>query len=394
MTAQILTERRDRWNSPELRALHDTTTRFVETEILPFQEEWERTGLLPRELHVKAGDLGLLGVSMPQEVGGGGGGLVELTVVNEAASETGISGGTQASLFTSGISLPHIIEAGTEEQIERWVRPTLEGRLIGSLAITEPSGGSDVGHLRTNAPRASDSDDFYSITGEKTFITSGVRADFVVTAARTGGDGSSGVSLIVVERDTPGFSVGRKLDKMGWNASDTAELVYDGARVPTENLIGEEGRGFVYISHAFVTERMAMAVTAYSAAQRALDLAVEWCRVRETFGRPLIARDTVQRTLATMAMKVDVAREYSRNIAQRYDDGEKILVAHACFAKNFACESATWVVDQAVQLFGGMGYMQESEVERIYRDNRILSIGGGTTEILTTLAAKHLGYQS
>lgn len=392
--ARPLSERSPFWNSPELAALRATARRFVESEVLPHQDDWERDGQLPRELHAKAGELGLLGVSMPEEVGGGGGGLVELAVVNEAVTEAGMSGGTHASLFTAGISLPHIIEAGDPEQIERWVRPTLEGRLIGSLAITEPGGGSDVGHLRTRAVPDPDSPDHLLVTGEKTYITSGVRADFVVTAARTGGPGASGVSLVVVEKGTEGFAVGRKLEKLGWHASDTAELVYDGARVPRSHLVGPEGEGFRLISRAFVSERIGMAVTAYSSAQRALDLALEWCRVRETFGAPLITRDTVQQKLGTMAMKVDVAREYARDVCRRHDAGEDGLVAQACFAKNTAAETAEWVASQALQLFGGMGYMRESEIERIYRDVRIIGIGGGTVEILTTLAAKHLGYQS
>jgi acyl-CoA dehydrogenase len=296
-----------------------------------------------------------------------------------------------ASLFTCAIAVPHLAQAGDRAQIERWVAPTLAGELIGSLAITEPGGGSDVAGMRTSAVRDGDE---YVINGAKTFITSAVRADFVVTAARTGGPGAHGVSLIVVDKGTPGFTVSRKLDKMGWLSSDTAELSYVDVRVPVGNLVGAENTGFIQIAQNFVSERIGLAIQAYAHAQRALDLTVEWCRMRETFGRPLITRQTVQHTLAEMARKTEVARSYTRQVAARSAEGEHNLVMQACFAKNTAVEAGAWVVNEAVQLHGGMGYMRESEVERIYRDFRILGIGGGTDEILTGLAAKLLGYTS
>ncbi|MET0702232.1 MAG: acyl-CoA dehydrogenase family protein, partial [Mycobacterium sp.] len=218
--------------------------------------------------------------------------------------------------------------------------------------------------------------------------------DYVVTAVRTGGPGAGGVSLLVVEKGTPGFEVTRRLDKMGWRSSDTAELSYVDVRVPAANLVGAENTGFLQIAGAFVSERIGLAVQAYSSAQRCLDLTVAWCRDRETFGRPLISRQSVQNTLAEMARRTEVARVYSRHVAARQLDGEQNLITEVCFAKNTAVEAGEWVAHQAVQLFGGMGYMSESEVERQYRDMRILGIGGGTTEILTSLAAKTLGYTS
>jgi len=235
--------------------------------------------------------------------------------------------------------------------------------------------------------------DHFVVDGAKTYITSGVRADFVTTAVRTGGPGAHGVSLLVIDTSTPGFSVGRKLDKMGWRCSDTAELFFDGCRVPVANLVGAEHTGFVQIARNFVSERLTLAAQAYAAAQRALDLTVEWCRARETFGRPLISRQTVQHTLAEMARRVDVARTYTRDVAVRAAAGENVIT-QVCFAKNTAVEAGQWVVDQAVQLHGGLGYMTGSEVERQYRDLKILAIGGGTTEIMTGLAAKTLGYTS
>jgi acyl-CoA dehydrogenase len=271
------------------------------------------------------------------------------------------------------------------------VRPTLRGEKIGSLAITEPGGGSDVGHLRTTAIR--DGDD-YVVNGAKTYITSAVRGDYVVAAVRTGGPGAAGVSLLVIEKGTPGFEVSRKLEKMGWRSSDTAELSFTDARVPAHNLVGAENSGFFQIAQAFVSERVGLAVQAYSSAQRCLDITVQWCRDRETFGRPLISRQSVQNTLAEMARRIDVARVYSRNVIERQLDGDQNLITSVCFAKNTAVEAGEWVANAAVQLFGGMGYMAESEIERQYRDMRILGIGGGTTEIMTALAAKTLGYQA
>ncbi|AGT91548.1 acyl-CoA dehydrogenase [Rhodococcus erythropolis CCM2595] len=379
------------WTTPERLALRETVRGFVNQEILPHLTQWERDGEIPRELHRKAGALGLLGASAPESAGGEGGDAVDSIVICEEMHQAGASGGLFASLFTCGIAVPHLIAADDEAQIEKWVKPTLRGDKIGSLAITEPGGGSDVGHLTTTAKRDGD---HYVVNGAKTFITSGVRADFVVTAVRTGGPGAGGVSLLVIEKGTPGFTVSRKLEKMGWRASDTAELSFVDARVPVENLVGAENSGFAQIAQAFVSERVALAAQAYASAERCLELTLEWCRARETFGRPLISRQAVQNTVTEMARKIDVAKVYTHSVIERYMAGDGDLIAEVCFAKNTAVETGEWVANQAVQLFGGLGYMQESEVERQYRDMRILGIGGGTTEILTGLAAKRLGYQS
>ncbi|SHV65256.1 acyl-CoA dehydrogenase FadE [Mycobacteroides abscessus subsp. abscessus] len=332
-----------------------------------------------------------MGAQAPESVGGGGGDGADAVIVCEELHYAGVPGGVFASLFTCGISTPHMIASGDQRLIDTYVRPTLQGKMIGSLAITEPGGGSDVGHLTTRADR--DGDDFI-INGAKTYITSGVRADYVVTAVRTGGPGAAGVSLIVVDKDTPGFTVSRKLEKMGWRSSDTAELSYVDVRVPATNLVGPENSGFLQIAGAFVSERVGLAAQAYASAQRCLDLTVQWCRDRETFGRPLITRQSVQNTLAEMARRIDVARVYTHHLVERELAGETNLIAEVCFAKNTAVEAGEWVANAGVQLFGGMGYMAESEIERQYRDMRIIGIGGGTTEILTLLAAKTLGFQS
>lgn len=383
------------WDSPERLALRESIRGFVNRHILPEQEQWERDGLIPREVHKEAAALGLFGLGVPDEVGGSGGDLIDATILGEELHYAGAAGGVFASLFTHGIALPHLIAAGDPEQIDRWVRPTLAGEKIGSLAITEPGGGSDVGHLRTNAVRDGDS---FIVNGSKTYITSAVRADFVVTAVRTGGPGASGVSLLVVEKDSPGFTVTRKLDKMGWRSSDTAELSYVDVRVPAANLVGAENSGFSQIAQAFVTERSSLAVQAYASAQRCLDLTLDWVRNRETFGKPLIARQSVQDAVTEMARRIDIARTYTRAVVERKvaSDEQHLgddLIAEVCFAKNTAVETGEWVADKAVQLFGGLGYMTGTEVERQYRDMRIIGIGGGTTEILSGLAAKRLGYQ-
>ena len=378
------------WTTPERQQLRKSVRTFAEREILPHVDEWETAGELPRELSRRAAEAGLLGVGFPEDVGGEGGDSADVAVICEELHEAGVPGGVFASLFTVGIAVPHMIASGDARLIETFVRPTLGGELIGSLAITEPGGGSDVGHLRTTAVRDGD---HYVVNGSKTYITSAVRGDYVVAAVRTGGQGAAGISMLVIEKGTPGFEVSRKLAKMGWRSSDTAELSFTDVRVPAENLIGVENSGFLQIAQAFVSERIGLAVQAYSSAQRCLDITVAWCRDRQTFGKPLIARQSVQNTLAEMARRIDVARVYSRHVVERQLEGDTDLIAPVCFAKNTAVEAGEWVANQAVQLFGGMGYMAESEIERQYRDMRILGIGGGTTEIMTALAAKTLGYQ-
>jgi len=374
--------------TPEQLALQDSTREFVRREVEPHLQEWEDACEVPRSLHLAAAKAGLLGVSFPEEVGGQGGTLLDSVALQEAFFEAGGSSGLAAALFTGGIALPHMAAHGTPEQIDAFVRPTLAGEKIGSLAITEPGGGSDVAGITTTAVRDGDS---YVVNGAKTFITSGVRADFVTTAVRTGERGHRGVSLLVVEKGIPGFTVDRSLAKMGWHCSDTAELSYIDVRVPVANLVGEENSGFVQIAEQFVVERIALAVHAYGIAGRSLALTAAYCRERETFGKPLIANQVVQHKLVDMHRRVEAARVYTREIAARHVNGENVI-AEACLAKQTAVEACDHVVDQAVQLHGGTGYMHGTEVERHYRDARILGIGGGATEVLTDLSARLLGY--
>ncbi len=377
------------WTAEQL-ALRASARAFVRAEVTPHLQEWEDAREVPRALHRAAAKQGFLGLGVAEELGGSGGDFLDSVAVSEAFTEAGASSGLLAALFTSGIALPHMVATGDRDLVDRFVRPTLAGESIGSLAVTEPDGGSDVAGLRTTARRDGE---HYVVNGAKSFITSGVRADFVTTAVRTGGPGHAGISLLVVEKGTPGFTVDRALNKMGWHCSDTAELSFVDARVPAANLVGEENAGFAMIARQFVTERLALAVHGYGIAARALALTAEYVRQRETFGRPLASRQVVQHRLVEMHRQVDVARTYTREVARRYVLGED-PVAEAVLAKNTSVEACTYVVDQAVQLHGGAGYLHGSEVERHYRDARILGIGGGATEVLADLSARLLGYTS
>ncbi|QZY30969.1 acyl-CoA dehydrogenase family protein [Nocardioides coralli] len=369
-------------------ALRDTATEFVRREVLPHLQAWEDAGEVPRELHAAAAKQGLLGIGFPEEVGGSGGTLMDSVVMQEACFAAGASSGLMAALFTSGIALPHIAASGNRDLVDRFVRPTLAGELIGSLAVTEPGGGSDVAGIRTTARRDGD---HYVVDGGKTFITSGVRADFVTTAVRTGEPGHTGLSLLVIEKGTPGFTVDRALSKMGWHCSDTAELGFDACRVPLANLVGEEGSGFYQIAEQFVVERISLAVHGYGIAARSLERAAAYARQRETFGKPLMANQVVRHALVEMHRQVEVARAYTHEVVRRHEAGENV-VAEACLAKQTAVDTAAHVCDQAVQLHGGTGYLHGTEVERHYRDARILPIGGGADEVLADLAARLLGY--
>ncbi|GAA1796923.1 acyl-CoA dehydrogenase family protein [Actinomadura chokoriensis] len=375
------------WHTPERAELRRLVRDFTAREIVPHLAEWEDAGELPRALHARAAEAGLLGAGFPEKAGGSGGDLFDALIVAEEIIQSGGSGGVVASLFTHGIALPHIIASGDDALIDRFARPVLAGEAIGALGITEPGTGSDVAGIRTTAVRDGD---HYVVNGAKLFITSGVRADFVTTAVRTGGPGFDGISLLVIEKGAPGFTVSRPLRKMGWLCSDTAELAFSDVRVPAANLVGAENSGFLQIVENFVTERLSLAVQAYATAQRCLDLTLGWVRERDTFGRPLASRQLVRHKIAEMARRTDVARTYTRAVAERYAAGEDVLTETA-YAKNTAVLACEHVVHEAVQLHGGMGYMRESEVERHYRDARILGIGGGTNEIMNEIAAKRLG---
>ena len=380
------------WETAERTALRAAVEDFTRARIVPHLAQWEDDGPLPRSLHADTARAGVRGGGFPEEGGGDGGSAIDTHAVTEAMLAAGGSSGLQAGLFTHSIALPHIIEAGNPDLISRYVRPTLAGELIGSLGVTEPGGGSDVAGLRTRAVRDGD---HYVVTGSKTFITSGVRADFVTTAVRTGGDGHGGISLLVIDKDAPGFTVSRSLRKMGWHCSDTAELAFDDVRVPAVNLVGEENGGFARVMQQCVAERLGLAVQAYATAQRALDLAVTYARERDTFGKPLSTRQVIRHKLVEMHSRTAAARTLTRRAVERSLDTPKndpSLILDAVVAKNQSVACVEFVVHEAVQIFGGMGYMRESEIERHYRDARVLGIGGGATEVMKDLAARLLGY--
>ncbi|MET7833219.1 acyl-CoA dehydrogenase family protein [Micromonospora sediminicola] len=384
-------------DTPERRQLRELTRSFVTREVLPHLAGWERAGEVPRSLHETAAKIGLLGIGFPESVGGSGGDLLDSIVVTEEIIRSGGSSGLIAALFTHGIALPHIVAAcgdtagsgagGPQHLIERYVRPTLAGTMIGALAITEPDGGSDVAGIRTCAVRDGD---HYVVNGAKTYITSGIRADFVTTAVCTDFPGSGSLSLLVIDKGSPGFTVGRRLEKLGWHCSDTAELSFVDVRVPVAHRIGPEDTGFLAIMQQFATERLSLATQAYAIAQRCVDLAVRWCRDRSTFGRPLAGRQLVRHRLAEMHTRAEAARAYVHEVAERVAAGQPV-VTEVAMAKNVAVAACDQVVDAALQLHGGFGYLRDAEVERHYRDARILGIGGGTTEIMNEIIAKGMG---
>jgi acyl-CoA dehydrogenase len=370
--------------------LRQSGKRFVDREILPFVDEWEEAGSFPRDLYYKAGDAGLLGIGYPEELGGTPGDLFLKIVWIEELMRAG-SGGLSASLGSLDIALPPIVYFGTEELKNRIVPPVLRGEKIAALAITEPGGGSDVAAIKTRAVKETvDGREYYRVNGSKTFITSGCRADYYTVAVRTGEEGHRGVSLLLIERETEGFSRGQPLKKMGWWASDTAELFFEDCLVPVENLIGEENKGFKLIAANFQSERLTLAVVANMTAQLALEQSLAYVKERRAFGQSLAEFQTLRHRLADMATRLEASREFTYRCAAKMNAGEWII-KEISMAKNLATDTSDQLTNDAVQIFGGMGFMRGTLVERLYRDNRILSIGGGTREIMNEIICKQLG---
>ena len=376
------------FETEEHQTLREQVRRFAATEIAPHALEWEERCEFPIELYRRAAEVGLTGIGYPEELGGAGGDFSHTLVAAEEMILAGKSVGTCVGLGSHGIAIPPIIRFGTDDQKERFVRPVLQGKKIAALGITEPSGGSDVASLRTRAVR--EGDDFI-VNGSKTFITSGCRADFVTTAVRTGGAKHGGISLLVIERGTPGFTVSRKLDKTGWWASDTAELSFEDCRVPASNLIGELDQGFLYIMMNFVTERLALAAQCVAIAELAYRESIAYARAREAFDKRLTAFQVIRHKLADMATRIAAARALTGECVTRYLKGED-APSLAAMAKNTGTDMCSWVCDQAVQIHGGYGYMREMTVERLYRDARLYPIGGGTREIMNEIISKVEGY--
>jgi acyl-CoA dehydrogenase len=372
----------------EHAALRAQVRRFAGSAIAPHAHAWDEAGEFPRELYVEAADAGLTGIGYPEAYGGAGGDLSHILAAGEELMLAGTSAGVAAGLGSHHIALPPILAAGSEAQRKRFLPPVLRGEKIAALAITEPSGGSDVASIVTRATREGDA---YVVTGSKTFITSGARADLVVAAVRTGGPGHGGISLLVVERGTPGFTVSKKLKKMGWWASDTAELSFERCRVPLENLLGEENAGFVPIMMNFAVERLLLASSCVAISELAYRASVDYARERRAFGKPIMGFQVLRHKLADMATQLAAARALTTEVLVRHLRGESVT-GLAAMAKNTATDACSFVVDQAVQIHGGYGYMREYLVERLYRDARIYPIGGGTREIMNEIICKTEGY--
>ncbi len=372
---------------PSHQLVRDSVRRFVEREILPDIDQWEEAESFPRELYLKAGAAGILGIGYPEALGGSHeGDLFAKVAASEELMRCG-SGGLVAGLGSLDIGLPPIVKWARPEVRDRVVPQVLSGEKISALAVTEPGGGSDVANLQTRAVRDGD---VYRVSGSKTFITSGVRADFYTVAVRTGAPGFGGISLLMIEKGTPGFTVGRQLKKMGWWASDTAELFFDDCRVPVGNLIGAENMGFACIMGNFQSERLALALMANMTAQLALEESLKWAREREAFGKPIGKFQVIKHRLAEMATALEVSREFTYRQAAKMVAGQSVI-KEISMAKNFATDTSDRITTEAVQILGGLGYMRESLVERLYRDNRILSIGGGTREVMNEIISKQMG---
>ncbi len=365
-------------------AVCDSVRAFVSREITPHIDAWEAAGELPRELHRKAAAAGVLGLNYPEEYGGTGDGftLFHSLVQSEELARPG-AGGISASLMTHGIGLPPVLAAGSAELKARIAPQVLAGEKIIALGITEPGGGSDVANLRTRAERRGAA---YVVNGAKTLITSGMRADYITLAVRTGGSGIGGVSLLLVETDRPGISRTR-LDKMGWLCSDTATIHFDDVEVPAENLIGPENAGFGAIMRNFNGERLGMAQGAAAYARICYEDALDWARQRETFGKPLVTNQAIRHKLADMVRRIQATQAWIDHCAWQVLNA-KAFPGDFALLKVQATQTMEFCAREACQILGGASFVRGSRVERIYREVRVMAIGGGSEEIMFDLASR------
>lgn len=371
--------------TPDHESFRATVRRFFEKEVAPHVDEWDEAGSFPRELYRKASDVGLLQPGFPEAYGGVECDAFHRMILFEERAWGG-SGGVASGLFSHTIGAPPIAAAGSDDLKARVLPAILAGEKISALAITEPGGGSDVAQLSTTARREGD---HYVVNGSKLFITSGMRADYFTVAVRTGGPGAGGVSLLLVDGDTPGLTRS-ELRKMGWWASDTAEIGFADCRVPATNLIGQEGQGFAVIMRNFNHERLALSAAACGYAQVCLYDALTWARERRTFGQPLSERQVIRHRLVEMATRIEATRALIDDLAARLDDGQS-PAAQIAMAKNFATQTFQFCADAAVQILGGMGFMRGTRVERLYREVKVMTIGGGAEEVMKDMIAKRLG---
>ncbi|MBA3588041.1 acyl-CoA dehydrogenase family protein [Methylibium sp.] len=373
--------------APEHELLRDQVARFLEREVEPHGEAWESAGCVPRAVLRKLGAAGLLGLTHAPEHGGAGADALTNLVFAEALSQSTFGGFVITVLVHTDMASPHLAHAGSPAQLERWMPGITRGELITAVGITEAGAGSDVAGLRTRAVRGTDGDgDHWVLDGSKLFITNGVHADLYFIAARTG-EARHAISMFIVEKGTPGFSVSRSLDKTGWLSSDTAELVFQNCRVPATNLLGEEGRGFQAVMKNFQTERIALAAMAVGHAQQALKLTLAQVRLRQAFGATLWDKQVIRHRLALLDAKTRAARQYLYHCAWRVTQGHD-AVQDVSMLKALTGELVNEVVQTCQQFHGGMGYMRGTPIERLWRDARILAIGGGATEVMLDEAAK------
>ncbi len=372
-------------------ALLDTVTRFARDEVAPNVTAWDAAGEFPRALYRQAADIGLLGMGYPEALGGTPAPWLVRNAVTQTLARVGGSGGVMASLFSHNIGLPPALAHGSAALQAEVVPPVLRGESIAALGITEPGGGSDVASLRTTARLDGD---HYVVNGEKVFITSGMRCDWLTLAVRTGTDskGASGISMLLVPCDAPGLSRTR-LDKMGWLCSDTAHLRFDNLRVPASHLLGEAGAGFRIIMGNFNGERLAMSAMALGFAQACYAEALDWARQRQTFGAALIERQVIRHKLMDMQMHIQSTQAWVDALSTQADAGDMgtAWVTGVCLLKNHATQAMQFGADAAVQILGGMGYMRGTVSERIYREVKVMMIGGGAEDIMKELAARQSG---
>jgi acyl-CoA dehydrogenase len=372
----------------EHRQLRDSIRRFVAGELRPHVTEWEDAEWFPNEVFTRMAELGLLGLKYPEQYGGQGGDYVHDAVLVEELTGAG-SGGLSAGVGAHiGIATPPIWKFGTEDQKQRFLAPAIRGERIAALGITEPGAGSDVAGIRTFARRV---DGGYVVNGSKTFITNGVRADFVVTAVKTTeGGGHQGLSFLVLEKEMEGYSVSKKLEKLGWRASDTAELAFDDVFVPDENLLGEENKGFYLIMANFQWERLVMALGAVASMGRMVDRSVAYASERTAFGKPIGGHQAIRHKIAEMAVKHEASRSLTYHALRLFAGGQD-AIREVTQAKLLSQRAAYEVADDALQIHGGNGYMKEYEIERAVRDTRLGPIGGGTDEVMKEILSKQLG---
>lgn len=376
------------WFGEEHEMLRQQIRRFVEEEIKPGGEAWEQEGETPRALYRKMGDLGFFGIRYPEQYGGAGMDTLASVVWAEELGKSTFSGVAIGALVHTDMASVHVYNAGSPAQHERYMPGIVSGEILTAVCITEPDAGSDVKGIRTRARR--DGDEFV-INGAKMFITNGVNADLYVVVTRTDSEAnpSQGVSLFLVEKGTPGFNVSRKLDKQGWRSSDTAELSFENCRVPAENLLGEEGRGFYAVMNNLQNERTVLGAMTIGEAQTALDITVDYVKTRKAFGAPLWDKQTIRHRLAMLAARVEAGRQLVYATAARDAAGEQV-VKEVSMIKAYCGELVNEVMYDCLQFHGGMGYMRESAIERMSRDARIQSIGGGATEVMLEEIAKRL----